>query len=620
MAADPLLKDLAGNAPLFAPLLAEKSRRWFAAKLLTYVRASTASADVEAAAESLLLKVRALTKARLDSSRGDVEDELKRLTENRRRTEVCYGLVGGHPSVFLDVPNRTLLQEKLLVFLFERRVQSVRRVTEDIKDQDVFGFCGLAEVKPSSSATTFWSGITSGGFPFILSAQGKQNPVAAVGKLFEVAGEQSDFDCAVAAMVVHLDALREAAKPDDFLDALTSPQDYFALDHPYGSVRFASGGKAVGGQSALLTELAAPGTNVKARALFAALAAPSARLVDGLGWEDVQVTVERKANGEPTGYLIFAQLSRPFAKFARVVPAGLPDFHVTTDQRPDRALFEQVLVPLVDLQIGDHVYLPNHPVFGTWSPQSPWVGEHAFRVDGPQGDAAGGRFSGHGIKRIMTPQELTDDLLSKGTNEFLDVVRGIVAEHVQILAAGTSPDPSNTAIAAPGWVQALLQKTRLATLVGTCDVFVVPAFPIKVGSESTEYPKSYTITMKGTLDGAQVTDSTFIAFNIHDKPQVFPPSDTPLRPVLVERLPPASLPARKSYGLVVVDEIVGTRGVFPLYHQFGPREGMPRLAKHSDVERPLVGASREDVLVLRPRVATDPAYLTFLTANGALGP
>ena len=57
--------------------------------------------------------------------------------------------------------------------------------------------------------------------------------------------------------------------------------------------------------------------------------------------------------------------------------ATLPQ-HFLSDTRPNRALFEQLTVKAADLQVGDHVYVLNHPLYRIFYPAGIWGGEHSF--------------------------------------------------------------------------------------------------------------------------------------------------------------------------------------------------------------------------------------------------
>lgn len=58
-----------------------------------------------------------------------------------------------------------------------------------------------------------------------------------------------------------------------------------------------------------------------------------------------------------------------------MLPQGIPPFHFLSDPRPQSSLFEQVLLPVADLQPGDVVHVQGHPLTRDKVPSSPYSGE-----------------------------------------------------------------------------------------------------------------------------------------------------------------------------------------------------------------------------------------------------
>ena len=68
------------------------------------------------------------------------------------------------------------------------------------------------------------------------------------------------------------------------------------------------------------------------------------------------------------------------------------------DDRPT-GLFERANVLVGDLQVGDHVYVFNHPLYKVFHPNDDWTGEHSLIYNGGDRDPkskAGYRLGGHG--------------------------------------------------------------------------------------------------------------------------------------------------------------------------------------------------------------------------------
>lgn len=61
-------------------------------------------------------------------------------------------------------------------------------------------------------------------------------------------------------------------------------------------------------------------------------------------------------------------------------PNDLPNSQFITDNTSE-ALFAKPAVPADDLQVGDHVYIYNHPLYKVFNPDGSWRGEHALVYD-----------------------------------------------------------------------------------------------------------------------------------------------------------------------------------------------------------------------------------------------
>ena len=77
--------------------------------------------------------------------------------------------------------------------------------------------------------------------------------------------------------------------------------------------------------------------------------------------------------------------------------ALIPRFHIYNDRRP-RSLFEYTSITFDEMQIGDRVYLYNHPLYRTFDPNGAWAGEHALVYDMRDRRKRGIQFEGHGMQ------------------------------------------------------------------------------------------------------------------------------------------------------------------------------------------------------------------------------
>ena len=61
-------------------------------------------------------------------------------------------------------------------------------------------------------------------------------------------------------------------------------------------------------------------------------------------------------------------------------PNDLPNSHFITDNT-NESLFSKLDIPATDLQVGDHIYIYNHPLYKVFIPNGSWRGEHALVYD-----------------------------------------------------------------------------------------------------------------------------------------------------------------------------------------------------------------------------------------------
>jgi hypothetical protein len=79
-------------------------------------------------------------------------------------------------------------------------------------------------------------------------------------------------------------------------------------------------------------------------------------------------------------------------------PNAVADENFMTDTSAE-SLFNKKDVPIRDLQVGDHIYIYNHPLYKTLRPHGSWSGEHSlvYRLDHRNVDHPNGYyFGGHG--------------------------------------------------------------------------------------------------------------------------------------------------------------------------------------------------------------------------------
>ncbi len=317
-------------------------------------------------------------------------------------------------------------------------------------------------MKVNKTADSFWTGTLDGSLPFILTSSGKSDPDSAVEKLFQKnkGVERNLFACDPVVTVLHMDALRAAKDPNKFLKALIAQGDhYLKIDNPLG--HFANhvlGQRLVAVSSAQvnagshvdievgkigpilkfiesrLTEQALRNNN------YISFTGPLFMIVQG----DVSESFAIQAVN-PVTRVVRCDLKNSYSAGAKVYATRqqlslfktLPH-HFITDSRPSRALFEQLTVKAVDLQVGDHVYVINHPLYKIFYPSGAWGGEHAFVSEIDSRDSAESAFrttlkvEGHGLRNTLLG--MCNEMLELN-NIVLATMQALTRKHLDYLEA-----------------------------------------------------------------------------------------------------------------------------------------------------------------------------------------
>jgi hypothetical protein len=113
---------------------------------------------------------------------------------------------------------------------------------------------------------------------------------------------------------------------------------------------------------------------------------------------------------------------------------AIPNFVLDRDARQ---VFTSVHGSMDDLQVGDYVYVWNHPLYPVFQPAGVWSGEHAVVVScGNRDQRTGFKVSGHGVLP-MTIAELHANLL-KTLQTFLDAMYVVGVQFLTFLDAALS--------------------------------------------------------------------------------------------------------------------------------------------------------------------------------------
>lgn len=421
----------------------EDNRKWFVEKIIESLPwKTTAAADIESKTKDIITKAGVLLNGRIKKgfSAGSLAIDWKVYDQLKSRTQIIYGMIAMYPQ-FLDAAN-----ENYFDFILERRFRSIQRMNFYVNPNKVRGVFEYhdppekmqvnKDPTPSKSSQTFWKGEQDGSMPFILSDAGKLDPVLAVGNLFNkkpTHSERNLFACDPVATILHMDALLAAKDGDKLLKALVSVGDhYLKIDNPLG--HFANhilGQRLVAVNSARVDAQVNAGKHVDIEVgrvgPIVAFVDPNLRTEEALRddnflslptpnsfmivQEDVHEVVTIDAVNPVTRMARVASIKNSYKPGAKIYVTrkllpfyGTLPFHFITDSRPDRALFEQMTIKAVDLQVGDHVYVINHPLYRIFYPNGAWGGEHSFISEIGSRDSTSSVFrdalklGGHGVE------------------------------------------------------------------------------------------------------------------------------------------------------------------------------------------------------------------------------
>lgn len=288
--------------------------------------------------------------------------------------------------------------------------------------------------------------------------------------------------CESVATAVHLDSLLAAADPAPLLaDLVGRGNEFLRIDHPLGVVTYSPDAQPGVVGALFVIEEAAVGEGslrvavdgnlapfilrespvrasggrsflpVGVRRADGQIAPLRLRIEDGrpppaaevvITGVAVEPTVPGANGGSPaitretrdTGWLEVEPLPRNISPGTRLTDLNSPAPHALIDPDPARAWFETAWVARIELIPGDHIYLPNHPLYRSILTGA-WQGEHSFvtGIERRRDDLASEprpalTTGGHGLSGELT--EVAANLLDE-TNEHLSLIAEIVRRHVQ---------------------------------------------------------------------------------------------------------------------------------------------------------------------------------------------
>jgi hypothetical protein len=338
------------------------------------------------------------------------------------------------------------------------------------KERKIFGYpkaaCSSGGAKVNDNSSTLWSSPVAGQLPFLLTAAGKKDLQVTDDTLFvknDVECSRNLLPCDPVAMVMHIDSLFEAKDAKKLLNALVAVGDqYVKIDNPLGHFANFDVGQRLSGTTS--TAMTSTGASVELTLGRIGYILPFAKNkfspddlkkdafipVDDTVW--FMIVLGSDHNGfhitgvNPVSKKITVNtLSTKYDAGAKVYATRTDfpiyqtqPFHLTTDSRPGNTLFEQVNLKSQDLQVGDHVYVINHPLYLMYYPTGAWGGEHSFISEIGNRDTTGTVFrtdlkvEGHGLNDTLLG--MVNDML-QWINTVLSRFQAIAKIHINNLKA-----------------------------------------------------------------------------------------------------------------------------------------------------------------------------------------
>ena len=632
------------------------NREWFVGKIIDALSSQgVADADMEARVSAVISGAGSLLRTMIKkgfSAPAGTSKFWMLYSSLTSRTQIIYGMIAMYPA-FLDPANASYFD-----FVLERRFRCIQRMEFFVNpnsQRQIFGYpdesCPNSKgfMALNAPASAYWIGVlpesavspTFRTAPFILTSAGKSSPNAADDALFTA--EPADCDrnllfCDPLATTLHLDALFAAQNPDKLMQALISVGDhYLKIDSPLGHFANYDDGQRL---LAVTSAPASSGSGVEIALgsigrilLFSqtTLSPPYLAAHPDLLTTDADIQIDmtpfmvmlgdlnetvRIVGANPvTKKIKVDRLANDYAAGAKVYvvrvdpmkTAKLP-YHLITDTRADHALFEQLSINSADLQVGDNIYVMNHPLYGHYYPAGAWGGEHAFIDEIDSRDITSTTFrntlkaEGHGLDNTLLG--LSTDMLS-WINKILSILQAVTKIHLANLKA----------------------NGRVPT--GSVDFNTVQENGIDTNVFEYEMPFSYR-----DEDGNAVKSPGFVIKELHADASAFwlynaKDSDK------------GAVPTLPANGARVVVAFIGdtwaTQQFTPskwavrcFNAQTAKLETLPLFEKDDRTPKLLtfdslakskpffVTDATADVFVTRPRVDFSSSYQTFLKTNGAI--
>jgi hypothetical protein len=625
------------------------NRKWFVGKIIAFLTAQgvTAGNVVEERTGKIIKGAGDLLKTRIKKgfSAGGLASKWALYNQLTSRTQIIYGMVAMHPQ-FLEPANASYFD-----FILERRYKAIQRMAFYVNPNDVRNVFAYPEDKPmklnkdATAHPALWRGAVTGGLmPFLLTSHGTSNPSDAIDALFNSnkGADRNLLACDPVATVLHLDALSAAKNPDTMLKALANEgEHYLKIDHPDGHLGTYTDGQVLVGVSSApanagsnaVIELGRIGDvlsimqpPLSATQLttdnFFPFQGPDFAFVEGVQnifkqerfriaqvnpvKRHIKIGTLQKTYG-PGAKLYVSKTDQPFY-------STLPQ-HFLSDTRPDRALFDQLTVKAADLQVGDHIYVLNHPIYRLFYPAGIWGGEHSFISEIGSRDVTGSVFrtalkvEGHGLNNTLLG--MVNEMLEEN-NIVLAIMQSLARIHLGNLEKNGRPTAAGT-VNVNGFKFKFLQRIESAVNMNVFEYDMPYEYSVVLKGNRRRFPMTGGFVIK---EVASAPETEFRIWSHVDKDSVASKG----KPLVASFAGAGSAEQFKLSKWVV--KFFNTRMMrFETHALFKTDNRTPNPVTFDDVvkSKPFFTTDDNgDAYVVRPRVNFDAAYQAFLTNNGAI--
>ncbi|MCE8428171.1 MAG: hypothetical protein J5U19_07290 [Candidatus Methanoperedens sp.] len=598
-----------------------ENRKWFIKKIIEYLLSiNRPESVIHQEAKNSIKIATDILKLRLKKGfkTGSLKEKWSIYSDIITRTQVIYDTIAMHPD-FLSPQNHGYLD-----FIIERRFRTIKRMIYYVpEDRNIFAYPyeGCLEEKVNKDAAAFWNGSISSTTAILLNNAGKADPVKAIESIFyrNRNCDRNIFYCGHVATILHMDSLLEARNKGDLIKKLVSEGEQFLkIDHP--TEHFGEHGNTF---ISVTLEPVVPGSNpdLKVSRIWMFFTDKNENnmnndnfypenikclIIQGYISEEIKITAVNPNQKK----IRIEKISNEYTKGAKIYLYNKivsPPFHFISDTRSDKSLFEQVTVKLEDIQVGDHIYVTNHPLYYYFYPRrGVWGGEHSFITEIGSRDIKDSLFktslkvAGHGLDN-NTILGMSDVMLNH-VNTVLSILQSTTQIHLKnIKEHGTN-------------------NSRSAELSVT----------VKQGNENNktylyfEYETKWRyydeveggtlITKNDFVIRQEINnDRQFNLYNMHTKDSKILSEDQAEIFFIGSTFNNITQYEAVNWGVKFFDDIVGKYGIQPLFE-----DGEIRKSLTTDDLNPLTKFDETgDVFVTRPKVNFDANYQTYLKSIGA---